>query len=264
MFDNSKRARYVLKRFVDGDLQGLFETHSTVVFDSDSPMVVVDTSELFARGELVAQLTQQCTSAWIQAVISDRAANRTRYVVREEGWRDMASLAALQMYQQWLKLSRHYGISNIIILHKFSDFDAVGEEGSAERALAYSIASDIENKFIFRVNQQEEDNLVRRLKMSAPHAALARRLRSGCFIGYVGLYSYMVDAFATSTDWEYELFKTDDAIEAGSAQESHTTEPDFFDAAFDDKEIDQLWPSAQSENGYEAVTDFDNKREESA
>ena len=34
----------------------------------DAPIVVVDTSELFARGELVAQLTQVCTTAWIQAV----------------------------------------------------------------------------------------------------------------------------------------------------------------------------------------------------
>jgi hypothetical protein len=202
----------VLRRFVDGDLSGLFEDESTAAFDEDAPMVVVDTSELFARGDLVAQLTQVCSTAWIQAVVSDRAAHRTRYVVREEGWRDMTSLAALQMYQQWLKLSRHYGISNIVILHKMGDLDAVGANGSQERSLAYSIAGDIENKFIFHVNHQERAPLVDRLNIPAMHADMARQLGRGQFLAYVGQYSYLVDAFATSTDWEYDLFATDDAV----------------------------------------------------
>jgi hypothetical protein len=204
--------RFALRRFVDGDLSGLFEDESTVAFDEDAPMVVVDTSELFARGDLVAQLTQVCTTAWVQAVISDRDARRTRYVIREEGWRDMSSLAALQMYQQWLKLSRHYGISNIVILHKMGDLDAVGDADSQERSLAYSVVGDIENKFIFRTNTQGAGDLRTRLDLPAVHVDMARQLRQGQFIGYVGQFAYLVDAFATSTPWEYELFKTDDAV----------------------------------------------------
>lgn len=228
--------RFALQRFVHGDLSGLFEDESTVAFDEDAPMVVVDTSELFARGDLVAQLTQVCTTAWVQAVISDRDARRTRYVIREEGWRDMSSLAALQMYQQWLKLSRHYGISNIVILHKMGDLDAVGDADSQERSLAYSVVGDIENKFIFRTNQQAAADLRTRLDLPTVHVDMARQLRQGQFIAYVGQFAYLVDAFATSTPWEYELFKTDDAVlgdkaDAGSiplpdhASDVWTTEP---------------------------------------
>ncbi len=226
--------RFVLRRFVEGDLSGLFEDESTVTFDADAPIVVVDTSELFARGELVAQLTQVCTTAWIQAVVSDRSAKRTRYIVREEGWRDMTSLSALQMYQQWLKLSRHYGISNIVILHKMGDLDAVGDADSQERSLAYSIVGDIENKFIFRVNQQERTSPQQRLNLAAPHVDMARQLLKGQFIAYVGQYAYLVDCFSTSTEWEYELFKTDDAISASDREEPlHLLDPD---------ELDALWP----------------------
>ncbi|TQO19636.1 hypothetical protein FB472_1205 [Rhodoglobus vestalii] len=257
LFNEGERARYVLKRFIDGDLRGLFEHESTAKFDDEAPMVVVDTSELFQRGNLVAQLTQLCTSAWIQAVISDRAAKKTRYLIREEGWRDMSSVAALQTLQQWLKLSRHYGISNVLILHKFSDLDAVGKEGSEERALAYSIAADIENKFIFRVNQQEEDNLVKRLKLPPQHVLIARRLRSGTFIAYVGLYSYLVDAFVTSTQWEYELFKTDDAVEgAADIVANPVAELDFRTQYLDDlwpldePNLDQIWPSTVPVQGH--------------
>lgn len=232
----SAQPRFVLRRFVDGDLSGLFEDESTVAFDEDAPMVVVDTSELFARGDLVAQLTQVCSTAWIQAVVSDRDAHRTRYVVREEGWRDMTSLAALQMYQQWLKLSRHYGISNIVILHKMGDLDAVGAIGSQERSLAYSIAGDIENKFIFHVNHQERAPLVERLNIPPVHADMARQLSRGQFLAYVGQYSYLVDAFCTSTDWEYDLFATDEAVMPLT---------DEFSAPIDITDrVDSAWPDA--------------------
>ena len=231
----ASQPRFVLRRFVEGDLSGLFEDESTVQFDDASPLVVVDTSELFARGDLVAQLTQVCTTSWVQAVISDRDAKRTRYVVREEGWRDMTSLAALQMYQQWLKLSRHYGISNIVILHKMGDLDAVGDADSQERNLAYSIVGDIENKFVFRVNHQEHASLRDRLQMPAAHVDMARQLRKGEFLAYVGQYSYLVDCFATSTEWEYDLFKTDDAM-------LHTAEATGYDESITPIPLDDLWP----------------------
>jgi hypothetical protein len=235
--DGAVQPRFVLRRFVEGDLSGLFEDESTVAFDADAPIVVVDTSELFARSELVAQLTQVCTTAWIQAVVSDRSARRTRYLIREEGWRDMTSLAALQMFQQWLKLSRHYGISNIVILHKMGDLDAVGDADSKERNLAYSIVGDIENKFIFRVNHQESASLRERLNIPATHVDDARRLRMGVFLAYVGQHAYVVDCFATSTDWEFDLFKTDDAME------THPRDDTLFQFV-DSAELDELWPDA--------------------
>ncbi|TFB56318.1 hypothetical protein [Cryobacterium tagatosivorans] len=255
MESNGERARHVLERFVAGDLQGLFEGESTVAFDPDAPMVVVDTSALFDRSELAAQLTQICTSSWIQAVISDRSAKRTRYLVREEGWRDMATEQALRTYQQWLKLSRHYGVSNIVILHKMSDFDAVGEEGSKERTLAYSIAGDMENKFIFRQNTQEESNLISRLKLSPAHARLAMTLQPGVFLAYVGRFSYIVDAFATSTQWERDLFKTDAAVEAGSAEDQRFPQfvSELDEPVFDESMLDRLWPTGEAKQFAEQI-----------
>ncbi|WP_433585831.1 ATP-binding protein [Microbacterium hydrocarbonoxydans] len=241
--DGAVQPSYVLRRFVDGDLSGLFEDASTVEFDQDAPIVVVDTSELFARGDLVAQMSQICTTAWIQAVISDRTARRTRYVIREEGWRDMTSLSSLLMYQQWLKLSRHYGISNIVILHKMGDVDAVGDADSQERNLAYSIIGDIENKFIFRVNQQEGDALQRRLSIPPAHVTMARQLRKGVFLAYVGQYPYLVDAFSTSTDWEYDLFQTDDALELDDPYATPFADLDLRD-------IDVAWPTDTAVDGW--------------
>ncbi|WP_336624985.1 MULTISPECIES: hypothetical protein [unclassified Microbacterium] len=228
--------RLTLDRFITGELSGMFEDDSTVQFDEDAPIVVVDTSRLFQRSDLVAQVAQLCTSSWVQAAVSDGGAHRRRFLVREEGWRDMQSEEALKMYQQWLKLSRKYGISNIVILHTMRDLDAVGPDGSKERALAYAFVQDIENKFLFHVNAQEADNLRARLSLPAPHVAVARRLRKGEFLAYVGGYAYVVDCFATSTPAEYELTKTDDALISDRAV------PDPR-PALPGLTLDDLWPA---------------------
>lgn len=234
--DAAEDVRLLLNRFVTGDLSGMFEDESTVEFDQDAPIVVVDTSELFQRSELVAQIAQVCTTSWVQAVISDRNSRRKRYLIREEGWRDMTSVQALQMYQQWLKLSRHYGISNIVILHKMGDLDAVGREGSQERALAYSVVQDIENKFIFRVNHQEERNLATKLNLPESHVQIARRLRKGEFLAYIGKFAYVVDCFSTSTPEEFELFKTDDAMMTDRTVPGSSPDPAPLS-------LDELWPA---------------------
>ena len=87
-------------------------------------------------------------------------------------------------------------------------------------------------------------------------------MKSGVFIAYVGMYSYTVDAFATSTAWEYELFKTDDAIEAGSDLDIDAPEA-FFDLQFDEKELDRLWPDA-AEHAYRPANDWPGEEEQSA
>lgn len=207
------RARHVLRRFCEGDLAGLFEDRSTVQLDDNAPMVVVDTSALFARGELAATCAQICTTNWIQALISNKHARRTRFLVREEGWRDMTSVAALQAFRAWLKLSRDYGISVVTLMHKVSDFDAVGGEGSEARSLAYSIFADISNKFIFQQAAAEQGRLVKDLGLPVSHARMVLDLPQGMFLARLGSRrAFVVDAFATSVAIERELFSTDDAL----------------------------------------------------
>lgn len=212
------RARHVLRRFCEGDLAGLFEDESTITLDDDAPMVVVDTSALFARGELAATCAQICTTNWIQAVISNKASKRTRFLVREEGWRDMTSIAALQAFRQWLKLSRDYGISVVTLMHKVSDFDAVGGEGSEARALAYSIFADISNKFIFQQAAAEQPRLIKDLGLPPSHARMVMDLPQGMFLARLSARrAFVIDAFATSVEVERQLFSTDAAMLATAA-----------------------------------------------
>jgi hypothetical protein len=59
------------------------------------------------------------------------------------------------MDAQW-RLARHYGIANMLVFHKLTDLDTVGDLGSANRALATSLLANAETRIIYR---QESDQL---------------------------------------------------------------------------------------------------------
>ena len=54
------------------------------------------------------------------------------------------------------RLARHYGIANMLIFHKLTDLDNVGDQGSAMRALASSLLANAETRIVYR---QESDQL---------------------------------------------------------------------------------------------------------
>jgi len=54
------------------------------------------------------------------------------------------------------RLARYYGIANMLIFHKLSDLDNVGDAGTAMRALASSLLANAETRIIYR---QEPDQL---------------------------------------------------------------------------------------------------------
>lgn len=59
------------------------------------------------------------------------------------------------MDAQW-RLARWFGIANMLIFHKLSDLENVGNAGSAMRALATSLLANAETRVIYR---QESDQL---------------------------------------------------------------------------------------------------------
>ena len=60
-----------------------------------------------------------------------------------------------RMQAQW-KLSRAYGIANLMVIHRLSDLDAVGDASSETRALATGLLADCSTRIVYR---QESDQL---------------------------------------------------------------------------------------------------------
>lgn len=152
--EDGRLVGHALRRLVAGDLAGLCDGPSTVRFDPSLPMVSLDLSRVAENSTLISVL-MTCSSAWMESALADPAGGQ-RWVIYDEAWRLMAYPALLRrMDAQW-RLARHFGIANMLVFHKLSDLDNVGDSGSAMRALASSLLANAETRIVYR---QEPDQL---------------------------------------------------------------------------------------------------------
>lgn len=152
--EDGRLVGHALRRLVAGDLAGLFDGPSTIRFDPSLPMISLDLSRVAENSTLISVL-MTCSSAWMESALLDPNGGQ-RWVVYDEAWRLMSHPALLKrMDAQW-RLARHYGIANMLIFHKLTDLDNVGDTGTAMRALAGSLLANAETRIIYR---QESDQL---------------------------------------------------------------------------------------------------------
>lgn len=142
-----------LRRLVRGDLDGLFDGPSTHTLDAGSPMVVLDLSALGCDEDALA-VAMTCSSAWLEGSLTASATKR--WVIYDEAWRLLRQVALVRRMQAQWKLSRAHGIANLMVLHRLSDLDAIGRQGSEARALAEGLLADCSTRVIYR---QEPDQL---------------------------------------------------------------------------------------------------------
>jgi hypothetical protein len=128
---------HTLGRLVYGDLAGLFDGPSTVASDANLPMMSLDLSRISGSDAAIA-LLMTCASAWVEAALADPSGGQ-RWVVYDEARRLMLQPALLARMQSQWKLSRALGISNLMVIHRLSDLDAVGDAGSSSRNLALGL-----------------------------------------------------------------------------------------------------------------------------
>ena len=152
--EDGRLVGHALRRLVAGDLAGLFDGPSTVRFDPSLPMISLDLSRVTENATLISVL-MTCASAWMESALLDPAGGQ-RWVVYDEAWRLMSHPALLRRMDAHWRLARHYGIANMLIFHKLSDLDNVGDQGSAMRALASSLLANAETRVVYR---QESDQL---------------------------------------------------------------------------------------------------------
>lgn len=145
-----------LRRLVAGDLAGMFDGPSTVTVDPAAPIVTVDLSALEHSAPPAAlRVALTCASTWMEAAIADPDGGH-RWIIYDEAWRILADPALLgRMQAQW-KLSRAWGIANLMVIHRLSDLEAAGAVGSKGRSLAEGLLADCSTRIIYR---QEPDQI---------------------------------------------------------------------------------------------------------
>ncbi|WP_261623255.1 helicase HerA domain-containing protein [Nesterenkonia marinintestina] len=199
-----------MARMTEGDLVGMFDRETTVDFAGDAPAVSIDTSAAQESSPLALRIIKTCTHAWMEAMIT-HADGGKRLVVYEEGWSDMSHEAEMSRLVERFKLARAYGIFNLVIMHKVSDLDMSGQQGSRMVAMARSLLADSDVKVIYKQDQST-------LKVTADDMALSERerdlltsLEAGQGLWRIGSGTYEV--YNELSAAEIPLLNTDSRIE---------------------------------------------------
>ena len=211
LIEDGRPAAHALNRLVRGDLSGLFDGPSTTRFDPDLPMVSLDLSRIQGSDQLIA-LVMTCASAWMEAAIADPRAGQ-RWVIYDEAWRLLRQASLLARMQSQWKLSRALGIANLMVIHRLSDLDAVGEANSEARNLALGLLADCSTKIIYAQESGEADKTATALGLSSTEARELPQLAQG-----EGLWRIKERAFVVRhlcTPGELQLFDTNARMTGG-------------------------------------------------
>lgn len=202
---------HTLRRVVSGDLAGLFDGPSTVQFDSDAPMMVVDTSALKGASPEAQALSRLATANWVRR--SSLGGNRqARVIVHEEAavelLNEVAGGGGLTDKVEDEKVARHLGTSNWYLLHRIADLDALGDRGSSLHSQALGLLADCDTRISYAQHTAEIARSREVLGWNDTQADLVRKLRKG-----EGLWQIGQDRVAKvkniCTEGEMSIFATD-------------------------------------------------------
>jgi hypothetical protein len=109
--------------------------------------------------------------------------------------------------RRWLwKLSRGLGIANLLIVHRLSDLDAVGDGNSEARASARGLLGDCSTKVIYQQEVSEGPRTAAALGLSSAEQAQLPDLQLGEGLWRIGQRAFVVRHVATEN--ELRLFDT--------------------------------------------------------
>jgi hypothetical protein len=201
---DGRPAAHALRRLVHGDLAGLFDGPSTVRVDPGLPMVTLDLSRVTGSDTLLA-LVMTCASTWMEASLLD-AGSGQRWMVYDEAWRIMRQAALVRRMQAQWKLSRAYGIANLMVIHRLSDLDAVGDASSETRALATGLLADCSSRIVYRQESDQLGPTASLLGLTSTEQAVLTDLSTGEGLWRIGARAFRVQHQMTAT--EFAAFDT--------------------------------------------------------
>ena len=205
---------HAIRRLIRGDLAGLFDGPSTVTVDQDTPMLVLDLSALDDEPLAIAMT---CAAGWVESAIVAPGTGPA-WVIYDEAWRVLRLEPLVRRMQAQWKLARAYGLANMLILHRLSDLDAVGDAGSRARSLAAGLLADCSTRIVYRQESDQVAAAVAALGLSTTERDVLTALPRGTGLWSVPGRSYVVHHLLHPD--ELAVLDTDQAFRPATADPS--------------------------------------------
>jgi len=199
-----------LHRFVHGDLAGLFDGEGEPL-GLGTAVVVLDLSAQWAASSLPVSALSAVAAA--QRVVA--ASGELGYLVLDEAWALLAEAHAMRWLQGSWKLARARGLSHVLVLHRFSDVAAAGDEGSAQRERARGLLRECETAWLFRQPPDEAREMAVALGLAPLEERYLRALPKGSALVRYGAYRSVVRVTPDSRDLAF--IDTDAAMREGAS-----------------------------------------------
>jgi type IV secretory pathway VirB4 component len=172
-------------------------------------MVSLDLSRIQGSDAKIG-LVMACASSWMEAALQDPSGGH-RWVVYDEAWRVLKQPALLARMQSQFKLSRALGIANLMVIHRLSDLDSVGEANSQARNLALGLLADCSTKIVYAQESGEDQKTGAALGLSSTEIDQLSGLTRGEGLWRIGERSFVVRHVCTPG--ELALFDTNQRME---------------------------------------------------
>ncbi|WP_433358569.1 hypothetical protein [Streptosporangium sp. CA-115845] len=173
-----------VQRLLDGDLRGMFDTHTNIDAGPASRLIVINLSHILQHRRSALPLVRICATSWLQSALSRRDGRR-RLVVSDEAWADL-TLGTLRWYQSMRKLARHNLVSNLLVFHQPGDLLTAGDAGSEREALALSLIADTGTVVLYQQKPGQLPLCATSFGLNSAEEAIVRDLRPGMGLWRVG------------------------------------------------------------------------------
>jgi hypothetical protein len=150
-----------------------------------------------------------CTSAWMESALRDPDGGK-RWMVYDEAWKIMRQPALVRRMETQWRLSRAWGLANILAVHQLSDFAAVGDAGSEARARATALLALTSIRVIYRQPADQLAHTRTAMGLNSTEAGLLPSLVVGRGLWRIGTRAFLVQLSLTTR--ELALFNTDARI----------------------------------------------------
>jgi type IV secretory pathway VirB4 component len=195
-----------LQPLIAGELKGMFDGPTTPGLDFGAQLVVLDLSEMINSASL--GILMSCAGAFMQAQVDrQRAAcaaagepEPKTILVLDEAWITFAVPGIGEWLCSQFKLARKIGQQNIAVMHRFSDLEAAGEDGSRMVKLAKGLIEDCQTFVVFRLKGDELKDAARILSLSDTERERISRLHPGQALWRVGQQRFLVQTAVSSID----------------------------------------------------------------
>jgi hypothetical protein len=154
-----------LMRLCHGPLRGMFDAATSEQDAFDAPVLCVDISSVAAASsgsDLALAITMVCATAFLDARRMQRAREAQEsgcqpektIRVNDEAWRALPIAGLGDYYQAAFKLGRQTGVQHWMVLHRLSDLDAAGDQGSRQQALIKGLLAETGTVIVYRQHPQ--------------------------------------------------------------------------------------------------------------